>query len=457
MSHKSLLAAVTAFLLASAAFTPVKRLGDASCYWMISSSILYDRDLVYSPVDAKRALERVFDDLPSGIFVTEIGGKFIYAKPPHYSIVCLPFFALLKEKGFLIANSLMLAAIIAFLYEMLGKTTQSLLIALLFTLASNLYIYMYWIDPLVFISFLLVLSYYLWLRGRRALAMTALGVAASIRLLDAAMAAPLFLQVARERKLRELPLLIAAMAAPLAAVTAAYLMIYQKPTPYLCSCYYLTSKESFLNPRSGIYDPATVPLVSPLLSLKLIAYNLAYALVGRRSGILLYNTPLLLAIASAKTSDRLGREAFLFSIATVAASAILRPSYYQGGYLTIGNRYYAAYPLTALACRKPPRRHLLAAAVLSIVFSAPLASNPLYHSIMYKHHLWSPPYSFFPMEKTILGADPDIQGADYMGYYLDWNSYTAEEGFFWTRGGTSAKLFIKTRGHRALELSLIHI
>ncbi|RLG49731.1 MAG: hypothetical protein DRN96_09115 [Thermoproteota archaeon] len=455
--------AVFLCIVSSSAFGVVRRLGDASSHWMICSSILYDRDLVYDvDRDLRRALEHRFDDLPSGIFLMRKGGRYVYAKSVHYAVFCAPFFLLLGGRGFLLANGLMFVgtalAVGSLVSRLRGVSGEhALLFALACLLLSNFYALVYWIDPFVFLGFLLALSYYLWFSGRKAASGVVLGFASSYRFLEAPLLLPLLAWDLADGKLRDAAVVFASFASVFSAVLAFNYVVFGSYAPYAAGVYYLTSLSECFDPATGVFDNCTLPLLPRALpGAKVIAYNVFYLFLGRKSGVLVYNLPALLAFMSAAKGGRVERSIVVVCLLDLLALAVLRPTLYQGGYHTVGNRYFTFYPVLLLAAdlRRLDRRAVAAVLAASALLAAPVNANPVMSSLEWRRVGYSYPYRAFPLELTVLGLDYDLSGEGFVLHYADLNSYMAEESGFWTRGGSEAVFIVRAVRRGKLFISL---
>ncbi len=452
------------FLVSSSLFGAVRRLGDASSHWMMCSSMLYDRDLAYDVErDLRRALEHRFDDLPAGIFLLERGGRYVYAKSLHYAAFCMPFFLLFGSRGFLLANSLLFTGTALLAGSVVSRLRgvrreHALLFTLVCLLFSNFYALMWWIDPFVFLGFMLVLSYYLWFSGRRAASGLVLGFASSYRFIEGALLLPLLAWDLLDRRLRDAAMLVLSFSSAFSAVLALNYMVFGSYTPYSAGgIYYLASLDECFDPSTGVFDNCTIPLLPRALpGVKVVAYNFLYLFFGRKSGVFLYNLPALLAFMSVARGGRVERCIVLVCLLDLLMLAVLRPTLYHGGYHTIGNRYFTFYPILLLAVdlRRLDRRAVLAVLAASALLAAPVNANPVMSSLEWRRIGYSYPYRAFPLELTTLGLDYDFSGDGFAVYYADLNSYRAEENGFWTRGGSQAVFVVRSVRCGKLYVSL---
>jgi hypothetical protein len=231
-----------AALLAYALLAPMLRYGDASDYVLFTESLLYDRDLRYTPEDLARHLEGKppFFDSPAGLH-TQLGrGGQEYLGAHHsfyYSLAVLPFFAVFGYRGFFLFNALCVWLFVLWLYRHLRRWNAPVpawawaLLAVGFSAAWS---YVAWVHTEVFYMTLVGAFMFCWSRGRPLLAAAALGLVAAAQPILGLVALPFLALVWRERRSVRLLVAIAGVMAATAAPQVLFnLWAFGAPHPLL--------------------------------------------------------------------------------------------------------------------------------------------------------------------------------------------------------------------------------
>jgi len=140
---------------------------DEAAYFMMTQSLWEDGDLLWTEKDV-RSTNRVFEGGPRNvILMTPDGGKTLYyGKPFIYSLLVLPFFAVIGVNGFLLLNSLMYLTMSWLAWRYLRDSNPSgtaLLMTLIFFFLTASFPYVFWIHPEVFNMFFIFLGCYFWI------------------------------------------------------------------------------------------------------------------------------------------------------------------------------------------------------------------------------------------------------------------------------------------------------
>jgi hypothetical protein len=504
---------------------------DEATYHLMGHSLAADGDLTYRREDLVRAF-REFPTGPAGIFLkrgTDVERMTLVRQPPFvafqgvpapehaglyygksfaYPLLAAPFVWLLGTNGFLLLNALLLSAAFLAIYTFAAARTAplaALLWAAAFVFASVVPVYTIWIAPELFNWALTAIAYFLWLY-KVAAPNEVLPASARLRgaWTDAAAAALVgFLTFSKVTNV----LLLLPMAGWLLWTGAWRRAVVALATCGLVGAFFFGINVAISGEwnyqggnRATCYD--TFPfqhqdrgldevcdtrsrseaLVDIIFDREVfwtnLRANLAYFVVGRNSGLVLYYLPgafaVLALIAAFRRSER-WQWLILGSVVVQAVFFIITLPYsYFGGGGTVGNRYFiAVYGAMAFCC--PPLTSLRVAAVPLVagsLFTAGLILNPFETSIRPASHAKSGLFQYFPVELTNLNDLPlmteaarvriwygDTGAGDpgFQIYYLDDNSYLqeADRQSFWIRGQSRAEILIKTdKPHSRLGLTL---
>lgn len=149
-------------------YDPTKSIvyADQASHYIQAQSIAYDHDLKYTPADAER-FNADWRSKPQGIFLKYNGKDFYYAKPFLYSLYLVPFVAIARGKGVIIANLLLTMLLAGLIYRHF-RQRNTLFECLLFLVPglcfSQLIFYITIVHPDIFEATLLGLALTLWLK-----------------------------------------------------------------------------------------------------------------------------------------------------------------------------------------------------------------------------------------------------------------------------------------------------
>ncbi len=166
---------IVGFLMAVAVTVDYHRVvdylfSDEAVYYMMAESIVYDRDLEYTPQDLQRVYEEGWYAGPQGVFLTKLtDGRIVYSKSFVFALFLAPFLAVFGFHGFLILNMLLLFLMIwmgwAYLRQFNGSQI-SLMLSLTFFLLSASFLYTFWLAPETFNMFCITAGLFLWIYER---------------------------------------------------------------------------------------------------------------------------------------------------------------------------------------------------------------------------------------------------------------------------------------------------
>jgi len=144
--------------------------GDESTYFLMTRSLWVDGDLLWTYLDARYVRDHLAGRLGGVTLMTpERGDRVYYAKPFLYSILSVPFFALLGINGLYVFNALMYVLMTLLGFRYLGGRNSPLAAMLLagtFFLFTASLPYIFWAQPEVLNMLTLFLGCYFWLPGK---------------------------------------------------------------------------------------------------------------------------------------------------------------------------------------------------------------------------------------------------------------------------------------------------
>lgn len=465
-------------------------LSDEATYLAIAESLVFDKDIYYEPKDLIRITE-IYPSGPQGIFLRKtINNKLVYAKSIIYPLFASPFYAVFKERGFIIFN-VILCMLSLFLTEkwlmrILSDAKRSISIALFFFFCSVAFLYLFWMTPEIFnfssvLIGVILFSYKLNYEKRQNLINQSLiekfllskysSIVASIFIALATcskppniiLTIPIGLFLLKDKKWKELLL-----------CTMAFVLII---IIFFGSYYILTGDWNFMggerktfyqklpfdNPAStfdslGVSHTAENYWDKYYINFNIIIHNLIYFFIGRFSGIFLY-FPITLVILCSYIFAKKNNFSILILIIIIMqilGYTILIPHNYFGGGGTLGNRYFMnVYPLFFVLIRNNfSMRKLVVTSLLAALFVGQMLINVLYFSFYPFAHAKYFPYTLFPPEMTMVenlptNVNPHAfrialeSSPKFYLYYLNDNFYIPENGGFWIPGKKEAEFIIE--------------
>jgi len=397
-------------------------IGDEATYAMQAASLAWDFDLSYTRQDYDRFVAQ-WGVPPEGLVLQSRPGsdRLVYAKPPLYALVLVPFVRVAPVRGPVVANALLLAvaALLAALAlrHRIGGAAPWWTAAFVF--ASTAFAYVFWGDADLFLLACTAAGFALvywgdrrYVRGdepppevypgedteteRRSLARwcaagALLGVAVVYRPVYLTLFLPALAAAwdgpPRRRRAAMAGLVLGALAVAALSLGLQWLA-GGDPTSYggqrqgvyghqgYPEVEYPKAAWSAQVERKGNASWLQRQALRPQLSPRLAGWNLVYLLAGRSLGLLPYFLPLLLGFAAFQR-DR-GRWAIPLAVgAALVAFLVLLPfNFYGGG--ALGNRYFLPlYPALWFLAARPVRAVWMPLVVLlASPFLVPLWNDP---------------------------------------------------------------------------------
>lgn len=513
--------------------------GDEATYYSLAHSIARDGDFTYQRHDLTRVWEEfpgpegIFLKKGADIQGVEVTtdppfvrlrtiedparGRLYYAKSFIYPLAASPFVKLFGTNGFLIFHSLLLALNFAAAYTFLcargSAGPVAAAFATVFFLATVVPIYFVSLAPELFNLSLVMQAYFLW-SCKRALAeapqasaeldragglkrfllsprsdyvaVVLLGIATFSKPTHILLVLPLLTLAGIRKEWRHglaMGLLFGVTVALLFGANAAITGEFNYQGGNRKSFYgrtgfpFANTWETFDNRGQGVAtDEVPTDVLVHSDTLKVLAWNSMYFVVGRYCGFLPYFFPGVVALALflRRRSERRTWQWLTVGTALLGALALLvyMPYTYSGGGGPVGNRYFLSfYPLflflvPALRSMRP----VLFALGIGALFTAKLVVNPFYSSFHPGEPAKAGPLRLLPIELTLLndlpvsgdvdrarrtiGGDPPLAA-----YFPDDGAYVPEGEFFWVRGGARADVILRAPAPdaRPLKIRLLSI
>ncbi len=366
---------------------PGSFIAEEATYFLMTRSLWEEGDLLWTWKDSRYAAAHHRGGLADVVLMTPDRGERVYfAKPYLYSIVAVPFYALLGTNGFLVFNALMFVLLASLGIRYLRSCNPPVRAVLLggsFFLFSASVPYIFWIQPEVFNMLTLFLGCYFWLYPGPGMAGAAGGASpAPVGLRDPVVRVGLagfFFALSAFSKLPHLAFgaalvlhclftrrwgrMLSALLAFLLTLTV--LHMGQLALSETVSVYHSTRKsfsdlETFPHnvPSAVAWRQADQGGVSRyggggmgLVRLDgRAAYNVKYLFLGRHTGLFPYFFPALAALGlyllRLRSRRMAGRGFLLLALLMVLLFYILWfPANYQGGPHFVGNRHVVSiYP-----------------------------------------------------------------------------------------------------------------
>ncbi len=471
---------------------------DEAAYFMMTQSLWEDGDLRWEERDVVTA-NRLFEGGPRNvILMTPDGGETLYyGKPYIYSLLVLPFFALLGVNGFVLVNALMFITMVWLSWRYLrawNGSAVALLMAVTFFFLSAAFPYVFWMHPEVFNMFVIFLGCYFWIHPgpgsgeeggagvkpgfftrpvvRAALAGFFFALAAFSKFPHAAFGGFFALHGLVTRRWSRLVALGLVFAACFGLLVVGQLALSDTPSVYhvaRCAIPRADSVERLAgvsdllldeDPRgAGEYGGGGLGLFN--MDGK-FPYNMVYYFIGRHTGLVPYFFPAVLALYW--FFFRGGRKMGLDRWALLAAATVLigfyvlvLPFNYQGGGGFIGNRYFVSfYPAFLFLIGRLPSLTGVAAGwvvaglFLSQLLFTPFGANTSRQSL--QAHVRNPVFRVLPFETTLRWIPSyidQVRGFEkgtimYRNRFLDLNAYV-EGDSFWVRGKSRTAVLLMSR------------
>ena len=473
--------------------------GDEATYIAEALSIAYDRDFDFDRVDLER-FQRVNRQGPEGIFLKNIAGvpttsKLTYGKALAYPLFAAPFVAIGGLGGLLAFNAVLLAGClwcaIRFSQTRLGRVSGAVLGAA-FILASVVPVYTALLTSDLFNVSLVLFAYFLWLYKRVApaeqlgafaggwtdvVAAILLGIAAYSKPPNVFLVGPLVLERLIRRDLKK-SIMFATVSA--AACLGLFALTWytsgefnyqgaQPPNDRRTFAAHFPFDDDGTTFESGggssRTNDADTGVTFDRNTLALLPANLYFFFVGRDAGLVPYFFPGVVVLALFLWRLRRA-EIWQWTTLIVTAAAtllwlVITPYSWNGGGGPPGNRYFLSfYPVTLFLL--PEVGGLLSGAVAFIVgaaFTGAMVLHPFDATLAQKtwRYVARAPLRWLPIELTMIDDLPirldgqrsriifirDPYPTVYF-YYMDPNSYFAEEKGLWVAGGATAEIVIRT-------------
>ncbi len=381
--------------------------GDTSAHLMQALSLAYDsHSFNFDGRDLANWKELGWAAEPVGMFFQRYDGdRYGVAKPYGYSLFLAPFIGVLGPvRGVAVANATLLAALMLISFLLLRTRFRGpvvpLTVGALF-LASYAYMYAFWIHTELFLALVVLLAFFGAVRfaqTQQALwglfSFAVMGFAVSEKAAFVALFGPIALVMLIKAPRMWLRVAMPAAALLVFAVAVLPYLRYsdwKSFTPYAGEDrLYVRSATPFAGgtegfssttfSEGGIIDEIDASLDDKLTSL-------AYYLVGRHTGMLVYMPLALLligaGIARLKGADAWGRAAVLSVLCYLAFYAFLFPGNYFGGGQSLGNRYFLqiapavlAIPVLAGIRSRVLLGSSLAAVLIGVVLLWPFHRDP---------------------------------------------------------------------------------
>ena len=490
-------AAVSAFLFLTPLVLPKPGLpmtlkADEPAYYLMALSLVHDRDLVCDVGDIERlAVEFPYLTTKNLILATADGWRTaLFGKPYLVSLVAAPLVAAFGANGFVATNmALLLGSIwLGTLYlRQYNSAGQSLLFATGFFLLSNAFTYVFWLHTEILCLAAVTVCLYLaftpageaprrsgrWARWRAALwnattrpffSGAAIVFAAYNKPYLALLGVPALWQVLRLRGRRGALVWLAGAVATGAVVCAISVALIGKPSAYLGLERAGVPVASF-DRMPPLPEPRPVsPISGPAASWRWIFYsfrvgpellpNLAFFLVGRHTGLLLYAPFVLLSLALFALFSRRSASRWLL-LACLAGVALYTLVFiwfnWHGGGGFVGNRYYVAalpgflFLVTRIAPEwLPVVGYALAGLFVGGIFLTPFGA-PVPHPTL-QAHTRGAVFQLFPFEHTLSTQIPGYRGVfGVAGSYLLVRSDQAREvdHDLWIVGGQRVEIDLR--------------
>ena len=475
---------------------------DEPAYLLAALSLIEDGDLRCEPKD----LARLFQEYPYApvynlILSTDDGWRTVFfGKPYLFSFLAAPFAGLWGTNGLVFFNSLLLIAMIWMGTLYLRRYNPDWLAATFsagFFLISTTYRYVYWLQPELLNMFSTAACLFFglhafhpgrerqkpgsgswterlaWLRSNdvalvASAATLALGVYNKPML--AAIGLPVCVRLLRLRRWRDLGIWLLSAAVATGAIAGVAVAFTGHPTAYLgidrLGFNIHTPHVMPIDPIEPSTDP-TEPekelgketagwwwvFNMPVFTLAELGEDLVYFLIGRHTGLFLYQPFSLLALGlfAAFGLRKLERWVILAALAMVAFFCLTFLSHnWHGGGGFVGNRYFImVYPaFLFLVTRIRPDWIVVTGFAAGGLFVSSLLFSPFGLAVpapTLQAHARNHPFQLFPIEHSLIEI-PGYAGYANAGiFFRGRKDYVRVEGHdLWVTGGEQAVVWMQS-------------
>jgi len=444
-------------------------LSDESTYFSIIQSLAHDGDLEYNRRDIQR-IRKNFYTGPLGLFLKKgRDGRLYYAKSFAYPLIAAPFFRLFGQNGLLLFNGLMILLCLWMGFLLLRKhhdESSSLRFSLVFTLASVVPVYIWWITADLFNFFVVFAGLFCFFYPfRRSGWFYLSGLFFSLAVFskpNTILSIAILYLILLFRKDWKRFLTLSLLTVMICALFLGFLYAQTGEINFMGGerrTFY--SHYPFEKPEYRFEDGFKMTSDNYwqrfFLSPKIIALNLFYFIFGRFTGMFIYTFPAIFILLLFLFQKR-EREDWLVLAAIITGILLLIliiPDNYFGGSGSVGNRYlFGLLPFFFfLGFRHRPLRTAWIPLLVGLVFLPGLFMDSLHHSSYARSAGLSFPINLFPPEKTQYQSlqtneNPRAFGrlvrdshGKYTVHFLNDNNWPLEENSFWTNGRKPVELF----------------
>jgi len=471
---------------------------DEAIYFSMTQSIAQDLDLEYTRQDLIRYY-RAFDAGPLGIFLKKgKDDKIYYAKSFAYPLFAAPFVKLFGTNGFYVFHSLLLLLMLLMGYAYFSRSNApplAFLTVLTFLFASVAAVYFLWMSPDFFNLTLVFAVLFLWLYklapaennasngekgclqtfllsdGSDYLACVLAGIAVFSKPPNIAVMGPLILFTLLKKRFIKSFLMVGIFFAVSILFWGSNQLItgewnYQggnRKTFYGRGGYPLEKEHLTFDSAEGGVMSSEGYAQKHLYPPRVFIYNFFYYFFGRFTGITWYYFPAIMALfIFLFRRKQLYQWLILVALAgEILIYCIFMPDNYGGGGGALANRYFLnIYPFFLFL--PGLKRNFKQAGWtwgVAALFIAQILINPLQHSHFPSTHAKKFPFTWLPVELTLVNNFPTNTnpkahrqevGTKYSWlYFLDDNfiprtSSPLEKNGFWTRGDHKAEMILRT-------------
>ncbi len=468
---------------------PATLKADEPAYYLAALSLVKDGDLRCEPKDLARGYAE-FPYLPihNLILSTDDGWRTVYfGKPYIYSLLAAPLAAVFGANGLVVFNALLLVAMIWMATDYLRRYNPDWLAALFatgFFLISTVYTYVYWLHPELLNMFATMACLYFglhvfdpnkpasWFGERGCLLWSAAALTLGVynKPMMLAVGLPVCFRLMRHRRWTALAGWLTAAALSLAVVAGLSVALTGHPTAYLGidrQGYNIHTPHRLPMEPKPLPDDAEAAkqklgretagwwwiLRIPDTTLGELREDAGYFLVGRHTGLFLYQPFSLIALALFLAHGRRGadRWAVLASVVVVAYFFLaFIPFNWHGGGGFVGNRYFIiVYPaLLFLVTRIRPDWAVAPGFAAGALLVGPLLLAPLGLAVparTLQAHVRNPPFQWFPLEhslREIPGTTGQVVSNVYFFGRKDQLRFVGDE--MWLGGADRAEVWLQT-------------
>ena len=478
---------------------PATLKADEPAYYLAALSLVKDGDLRCEPKDLARGYaEYPYLPIHNLILSTDDGWRTVYfGKPYIFSLLAAPLAAIWGANGLVVFNALLLVAMIWMATDYLRRYNPDWLAALFatgFFLISTTYTYVFWLHPELLNMFATMACLYFGLHvfdpgapaswrgapaGRLSLAPLfgargclmwsagALSLGVYNKPMMLAVGLPVCFRLLRRRRFTALAGWLAGVALSLAVLAGVSVAFTGHPSAYLG-----VDRQGY-----NIHTPHRLPMEPKPLpadaDAKLgretagwwwifripdttsgeLREDAGYFLVGRHTGLFLYQPFSLIALALFLIHGRraVDRWVILASLLVIAYFFLaFIPHNWHGGGGFVGNRYFIiAYPaLLFLVTRIRPDWAVVPGFAAGALLVGPLLLAPLGLKVpapTLQAHVRSQPFRLFPLEhslREIPGTTGQVVSDVYFFGRKDQLRFVGDE--MWLGGGDRAEVWLQT-------------